>query len=83
MMMNDDAKYVLCTIRMRTSKGVKVVSEPEKFDVFLRRSCVQLTDISCGAVYKVTLASLVLFRSYCYVLPPSFKKEEYRSEDGC
>ena len=26
-----------------------------------------MTDISCGVVYKATLASLVLFRSYCYV----------------
>ena len=26
-----------------------------------------MTDISCGAVYEATLASLVLFRSYCYV----------------
>ena len=45
----------------------KVVSEPEQIDVFLTRSCVQVTDISCGVVYKTTLASLVLFRSYCYV----------------
>ena len=28
---------------------------------------VQVTDISCGVVYEATLASLVLFRSYCYV----------------
>ena len=27
-----------------------------------------MTDISCGVVYKATLASLVLFRSYCYVI---------------
>ena len=46
---------------------VKVVSEPERIDVFLTRSCVQVTDISCGVVYEATLASLVLFRSYCYV----------------
>ena len=46
---------------------VKVVSEPERIDVFLTRSCVQLTDISCGVVYEATLASLVLFRSYRYV----------------
>ena len=46
---------------------VNVVSEPERIDVFLTRSCVQLTDISCGVVYKATLASLVLFRSYCQV----------------
>ena len=26
-----------------------------------------MTDISCGVVYEATLASLVLFRSYCYV----------------
>ena len=41
---------------------VKVVSEPEQIDVFLTRSCVQLTDISCGVVYEATLPSLVLFR---------------------
>ena len=27
-----------------------------------------MTDISCGVVYEATLASLVLFRSYCYVI---------------
>ena len=27
-----------------------------------------MTDISCGVVYEATLASLVLFRSYCYVV---------------
>ena len=42
---------------------VKVVSE--RIDVFLTRSCVQVTDISCGVMYKATSASLVLFRSYC------------------
>ena len=47
---------------------VKVVSEPERIDVFLTRSWVQVTDISCGVVYEATLASLVLFRSYCYVI---------------
>ena len=26
-----------------------------------------MTGISCGVVYEATLASLVLFRSYCYV----------------
>ena len=26
-----------------------------------------MTDISCEVVYEATLASLVLFRSYCYV----------------
>ena len=46
---------------------VKVVSEPERIGVFLTRSCVQVTDISCGVVYEATLAFLVLFRSYCYV----------------
>ena len=46
---------------------LKVVPEPERIDVFLTRSCVQVTDISCGVVYEATLASLVLFRSYCYV----------------
>ena len=46
---------------------VMVASEPERIGVFLTRSCVQLTDISCGVVYEATLASLVLFRSYCYV----------------
>ena len=46
---------------------VKVVSEPERIEVFLTRSCVQVTDISCGVVYEATLASLVLFRRYCYV----------------
>ena len=46
---------------------VKVVSEAERIDVFLTKSCVQVTDISCGVVYKATLASLVLLRSYCYV----------------
>ena len=29
---------------------------------------MHVTDISCGVVYKATLASLVLFRSYCYVV---------------
>ena len=37
---------------------VKVVLEPERIVVFLTRSCVQLTDISCGVVYE---ASFVLF----------------------
>ena len=46
---------------------VTVASEPERIGVFLTRSCVHVTDISCGVVYKATLASLVLFRSYCYV----------------
>ena len=46
---------------------VKVISEPERNGVFLTRSCVQVTDISCGVVYKATLASLVLFQSYQYV----------------
>ena len=36
---------------------VKVVLEPEPIGVFLTRSCVQLTDISCGVV-RATLASL-------------------------
>ena len=26
-----------------------------------------MTDISCGVMYEATLATLVLFRSYCYV----------------
>ena len=47
---------------------VKVVSEPERIGVFLTRSCVHVTDISCGVSYGATLASLVLFRSYCYVV---------------
>ena len=46
---------------------VTVASEPERIGVFLTRSCVHVTDISCGVVYEATLASLVLFRSYCYV----------------
>ena len=46
---------------------VMVVLEPERIGVFLTRSCVHVTDISCGVVYEATLASLVLFRSYCYV----------------
>ena len=46
---------------------VTVALEPERNGVFLTRSCVQVTNISCGAVYEATLASLVLFRSYCYV----------------
>ena len=46
---------------------VTVASEPERIGVFLTRSCVHVTDISCGVVYKATLASLVLFRSYRYV----------------
>ena len=49
---------------------VKVICEPERNYVFLTKSCVQLTDISCGVVYKATLASLVLFRSYRYVNEP-------------
>ena len=48
-------------------KHVTVASEPERIGVFLTRSCVHVTDISCGVVYEATLASLVLFRSYCYV----------------
>ena len=40
--------------------------EPERIDVFLT-SCVQLTDISCRAVYEATLATIVLVRSYRYV----------------
>ena len=48
---------------------VTVASEPERNGVFLTRSCVHVTDISCGVVYKATLASLVLLRSYCYVHP--------------
>ena len=46
---------------------VTVASEPERIGVFLTRSCVHVTDISCGVVYEATLASLVLFRSYRYV----------------
>jgi len=46
---------------------VTVASEAERIGVFLTRSCVHVTDISCGVVYEATLASLVLFRSYCYV----------------
>ena len=46
---------------------VMVVSESERIDVFLTRSCVQVTDISCEVVYEATLASPVLFRSYRYV----------------
>ena len=49
---------------LHTNQQVKVVSEPERIDVFLIRSCVQLTDISCGVVYEATLPSLVLFRNY-------------------
>ena len=37
---------------------VNVVSEPERIDVFLTRSCVQMTNISCGVMYEATLASL-------------------------
>ena len=48
-------------------RHVTVASEPERNGVFLTRSCVHVTDISCGVVYEATLASLVLFRSYCYV----------------
>ena len=50
---------------------VKVVSEPERIDVidvFLTRSCVQVTDIFCGAVYKATLADLVYLVGYRSVL---------------
>ena len=50
-----------------TRLHVTVASEPERIGVFLTRSCVHVTDISCGVVYEATLASLVLFRSYCYV----------------
>ena len=49
------------------NRHVTVASEPERNGVFLTRSCVHVTDISCGVVYEATLASLVLFRSYCYV----------------
>ena len=56
--------------RMAPSRNhVTVASEPERNGVFLTRSCVHVTDISCGVVYEATLASLVLFRSYCYVAP--------------
>ena len=51
----------------RTFRHVTVASEPERNGVFLTRSCVHVTDIFCGVVYEATLASLVLFRSYCYV----------------
>ena len=37
-----------------------------------------MTDISCGVVYEATLASLVLFRSYCYVDEVSTKRREIR-----
>ena len=47
---------------------VTVASEPERIGVFLTRSCVHMTDISCGVVYETTLASLVVFRGYCYVI---------------
>ena len=47
---------------------VTVASEPERTGVFLTRSCVHVTDISCGVVYEPTSASLVLFPSYCYVV---------------
>ena len=61
------SKIYCPTTRQHPTIQVKVVSEPERIDVFLTRSCVQLTDISCGVVYEATLASLVLFRSYRYV----------------
>ena len=50
---------------------VKVIAEPERINVFLTRYCIQVTDISCGAVSEATLASLVLFRSYRYVVQRS------------
>ena len=52
---------------IQTKIHVTVASEPERIGVFLTSSCVHVTDISCGVVYEATLASLVLFRSYCYV----------------
>ena len=58
---------------------VTVASEPERIGVFLTRSCVHVTDISCGVVYEATLASLVLFRSYCYVSGSRGKR--YLKED--
>ena len=46
---------------------VKVVSESNYFDVFLTRSCVQLTDSSCEVMDVAILANLGLFRCYHYV----------------
>ena len=54
--------------RSWSGNHVTVASEPERNGVFLTRSCVHVTDISCGVVYEATLASLVLFRGYCYVM---------------
>ena len=53
--------------RKTNIEHVTVASEPKRIGVFLTRSCVHVIDISCGVVYEATLASLVLFRSYCYV----------------
>ena len=65
-------EFLLVKVRLSqqmicSTTQVKVVSEPERIGVFLTRSCVHVTDISCGVVYGATLASLVLFRSYCYM----------------
>ena len=62
---------VFCSASV-TTKQVKVVSRPERIDVFLTRSCVQVTDISCGVMYEATLESLVLFKNYCYVTTKTF-----------
>ena len=66
--MKKTESYVAPQAALISILQVKVVSEPERIDVFLTRSWVQVTDISCGVVYEATLASLVLFRSYCYVI---------------
>ena len=61
--------WSVCVWSPRSPKlRVTVASEPGRIGVFLTRSCVHVTDISCGVVYEATLASLVLFRSYCYVV---------------
>merc|ERR1711923_617537 len=62
------AKWAAGDSRNKTRPAhVTVASEPERIGVFLTWSCVHVTDISCGVVYEATLASLVLFRSYCSV----------------
>ena len=69
-------KARLWSVGVEGNFQVKVVSEPERIDGFLTRSCVQLTVISCVVVYEATLASLVLFR--CYRTVPLRRKFLFR-----
>ena len=59
-------EFLLVKVRLSqqmicSTTQVKVVSEPERIGVFLTRSCVQATNISCWTVYESTLVSLVRY----------------------